>query len=142
MPASLEGCVVVADELVRWGDQDAFGHVNNTVYFRYFETVRIAYFERIGFAAAAGVGPILASTSCRFRRPLRYPDRLRAGAFVSALGDDRLAMQYVVWSEALGDVAATGEGLVVAYDYGAARKCPLPAAVRAAIVGLQPSLAG
>jgi acyl-CoA thioester hydrolase len=144
MPASLETSLeayaVVADELVRWGDQDAFGHVNNTVYFRYFETARIAYFERIGFVAAAGVGPILASTSARFRRPLRYPDRLRAGARVSSLGEDRLTMEYVVWSETLAGFAATGDGSIVAYDYGAGRKCPFPAPVREAIVRLQPEL--
>ncbi len=147
MTLTLETCPVVADELVRWGDQDAFGHVNNAVYFRYFETSRIAYFERIGFdvagaAAGGGVGPILASTSCRFRRPLGYPDRLRAGARIASLGGDRFAMDYVLYSEALADVAATGEGVIVAYDYGARRKCALPAAVRAAIARLQPELAG
>ncbi|HEU4405893.1 MAG TPA: thioesterase family protein [Polyangiaceae bacterium] len=145
MGLSLETCAVVADELVRWGDLDAFGHVNNTLYFRYFETVRIAYFERIGFragGAGAGIGPILASTACRFRRPLGYPDRLRVGARVSTLGEDRLTMEYVVYSEALADVAATGEGVIVSYDYDAGRKCPLPAPVREAIARLEPSLAG
>ena len=47
---------------VAWGDMDAFQHVNNTVYFRYFESARIAYFERLEFMElmqATGVGPIL-----------------------------------------------------------------------------------
>ena len=55
---------------------DAFGHLNNIVYFRYFETARIHYFERCGFMATYEedrIGAILHSTSCRFRRPLHFP---------------------------------------------------------------------
>ena len=48
---ALAGYPLVIDWPVQWGDQDAFGHVNNTIYFRWFETVRIEYFERIGFNA-------------------------------------------------------------------------------------------
>ena len=69
---SLEGYPVVIDEQVVWGEMDAFQHVNNTVYFRYFESARIAYFGAVGYLEwmkAEGSGPILASTRCRFRRP-------------------------------------------------------------------------
>ena len=61
---------VITEQAVIWGDMDAFQHVNNTIYFRWFETARIRYFEEIGFLEhleATGVGPILAETSCRFR---------------------------------------------------------------------------
>ncbi|MCB9785273.1 MAG: acyl-CoA thioesterase [Deltaproteobacteria bacterium] len=119
---------------------DAFQHVNNTVYLRWFESARIACFERTGFDAhmrAHRVGPILAETSCRFRRPLAYPDRVIAGTRISDLGDDRFTMEYAVWSHALGEVAATGTGLVVCYDYAAARRCPLPDAIRAALAALR-----
>ena len=67
---------VVIEMPVRWGDMDAFNHVNNVVYLRYFESARIAYFERLGFGisiAEQGIGPILASTSCEFKFPLTYP---------------------------------------------------------------------
>src|ERR1700679_1275977 len=62
---------------VFWGDQDAFGHVNNNAYFRWFESARIAYSERIGLLdlfRAKRIGPILASISCDYRRQINFPD--------------------------------------------------------------------
>ncbi len=67
---------------VQWGDQDAFGHVNNTVYFRWFESARIAYFARIGLSHALNadpIAPILASISCDYRRPITFPDTVQIG---------------------------------------------------------------
>ena len=67
---------------VAWGEMDAFQHVNNIVYFRYFESARIAYFDKIGiweFMEADGVGPILASTRCSFKIPLAFPDTVTVG---------------------------------------------------------------
>lgn len=131
---------VVIEAPVAWGDMDAFGHVNNTVYFRWFESARIAYLDRIGFrtpGANDGVGPILASTRRRFRRALEYPDTVRVGARVAELGDDRFTHEYVVVSEALGERAAVGGGTVVAYDYDNGEKATLPDAVREAIRRLE-----
>ncbi len=64
---------------VQWGDMDAFQHVNNVVYFRWFESARMRLFEAIGFTGSDVVGPILHSTSCRYRAPIYYPDALVAG---------------------------------------------------------------
>jgi len=127
---------------VAWGDMDALGHVNNTVYFRYFETARIACFDALGFGsedagdAAGAVGPILHSTSCRFRIPLTYPDTVTVGARVGEVGEDRFTMQYRVVSHRHGAVAADGEALVVTYSYAAGRKAPVPDALRAQLDGL------
>ena len=73
---------------VAWGDMDAFGHVNNTRYFRYFETARIAYFTVINVLEQR-IGPITASTSCRFRAPVTFPDRLLVGARLLEFQGDR-----------------------------------------------------
>lgn len=131
---------VTIDVMVSWGEMDAMGHVNNIVYFRYFESARIAYFERIGFLDAmreTGVGPILASTHCRFRIPLTYPDRVVVGASASELKDDRFVMRYRVVSESKNAVAAAGDGLIVSYDYRNERKAPLPPEVRRRIETLE-----
>jgi acyl-CoA thioester hydrolase len=144
MTDSLVGFPIVIDEIVRWGDLDALGHVNNAVFFRYFESARIAYFDRIEFSPKSGhdgTGPILADTRCRFRRPLRYPDRLKVGARVVSLADDRFTMEYAVWSESLATVAAIGEGVIVSFDYGEGRKVTLPEATRRALTALEPHLA-
>ena len=136
MTPLLEGFPVVVEVPVAWGEMDAFGHVNNVVYFRYFENARIEYLRRIGFADAQGVGPILASTGCRFRRPLTYPDTLHVGIRTTEVGADRFTIEYRLVSERLGEVAAEGTGVVVSYDYPNARKAPIPPPVRAAIEGL------
>jgi len=74
----MDGYPVVIEVPVAWGEMDAFGHVNNIVYFRYFESARLAYFYKldlIDMMTKTGIGPILASTSCRFKIPLTYPDK-------------------------------------------------------------------
>lgn len=127
---------VVVEVSVAWSDMDALQHVNNTVFFRCFEEARIAYLRRIALAydgGHEGVGPILASTHCRFRRPVVYPDRLHVGARTVQVEEDRFTMEYRLVSERLEEVAAEGGGVVVAYDYRAGRKAPLPPAVREAI---------
>ena len=132
----LGGFPVVIAVPVAWGEMDAFGHVNNIVYFRYFESARIAYLDAIGFrgdAASGGIGPILASTHCRFRRPLAYPETVRVGARTTEVDQDRFTMEYRIVSDSDGEVAAEGGGVIVAYDYVNTGKTTLPEAVRARI---------
>ena len=118
---------------------DAFRHVNNIVYFRWFESARIAYLDAIGFRGSdSPLGPILASTQCRFRRPLAYPDSVRIGARTTHIARDRFTMEYRVVSDSLGAVAAEGGGVIVAYDYEAGRRADLPADVRARMRDLDP----
>ena len=84
---------------VQWGDLDALGHVNNTRYFTWFESARIALFERVGLAntgADLTVGPLLATTTCDFLRPLHYPDTVVVGARVSRMGNTSFTMEYAV----------------------------------------------
>ncbi len=135
----LDGFPVVIEVPVAWGEMDAYAHVNNTVYFRWFESARIAYFDRVAFRGGGdgGVGPILHSTHCRFRRPLDYPDRVRVGARVTEMGLDRFTMEYRAVSATHELIAADGSGIVVAFDYGAGQKATLPADVRAAIETLE-----
>jgi acyl-CoA thioester hydrolase len=125
---------VVVEIPVAWGEMDAFQHVNNAAYFRYFESARIACFERIGYASSDGldgVGPILAATDCRFRIPLTYPDRLLSGTFVEAIAADRFTMRHAIYSHRQADIAAEGSGRIVSYDYRAGTKAQLPDAIRA-----------
>jgi acyl-CoA thioester hydrolase len=132
----LEGFPVVVELPVFWGDMDYFRHVNNIVFFRYFESARIEYLERIGFreeAQADGAGPILHSTQARFRRPLTWPDTVLVGARTVEVAEDRFTQEYRLVSRAQGQVAAEGGGILVAFDYAANRKVSLPERVRAAI---------
>jgi acyl-CoA thioester hydrolase len=136
MSELLAGFPVTIEIPVAWGEMDAFQHVNNIVYFRYFESGRIAYLEQMGMMeamAAHGVGPILASASCKFKFPLTYPDRVLVGVRVGEIGEDRFVMHYRIVSTRHHRIAAEGEGVIVSYDYQNQRKAVLPAAVRARI---------
>ena len=125
---------------VAWGDMDAFQHLNNVIYFRYFESARIAYFDAIDMLAemeATGVGPILAETRCRFRIPLTFPDTVAVGARVSALAPQGFMMQYAVASRRHGKIAAEGDGRIVTLTYATGSKAPLPEPVRTRIQALE-----
>jgi acyl-CoA thioester hydrolase len=121
---------VVIESDVAWGDMDAFNHVNNTVYFRWFENARIAYFRKLGFIGNKSVGPLLGSTSCRMRVPLAFPDRVAIGARIREAREDRFTMEYAVVSQTHNKVATEGEAVVFSYDHLANRRAPLPAGVR------------
>lgn len=132
---------VTRDIPVAWGDMDALGHVNNTVYFRYFETARLALLEGIEFfppTGAAPIGPILAATDCRFRAPLTYPDTVTAAAWIQTLADDGFTMGYAVFSHLLDRVAAEGTGRIVVYDYAAGKKAPLADTLRDRLAACRP----
>jgi acyl-CoA thioester hydrolase len=103
--------------------------VNNVVYLRWFETARMALFQRLGFTSGTGVGPILHSTSCRYRVPVYAPDDVVAAVRVTDVKADRFALEMSVYSARAGAVAATGDAVIVAYDYEAKRKAAVPAEV-------------
>ena len=129
----MQGFNVIYETPIAWGDMDAFGHVNNTVFFRLFESARMEYLRRINFTGAkARIGPILASTSCVFRRPIMYPDHVKVGARVTEVGFDRFTMSYSI-VKGDGRVAAEGIGVIVSYDYDEHGKTALPEIVREAI---------
>lgn len=139
MNQGFEACQVVIDTPVAWGEMDAFGHVNNTVYFRYFESARIAYFDRVSInesMAETGLGPILASTQCQFKAPLKYPDNIQIATRVTDLAEDRFTMLYYVKSMNTGRVVAQGEGLIVFYDYNNNCKHALPEHIKVQIIAL------
>ena len=137
---AIAGFPVCVSIPVAWGEMDSFGHVNNIIFFRYFETARIAYFDRVGFQESyrsSGVGPILAKTDCRFIAPLTYPDTVLVGARARDLSDDRFTMDYLIKSTTTGSDAAVGSGRIVCYDYERGSKTALPSQVRRAIVDLE-----
>ena len=139
-PAPLLSFPVVISCPVQWGDQDAFGHVNNTIYFRWFESGRIAYFERLGLGhrlSESGIGPILAAINCNYRRPLSYPDTVQIGTRVTKVGNSSLTIAHAVFSERLEGVAAEGDSVVVLLNYGTQKPIRVPDDLRATIAGLE-----
>lgn len=140
----VEGYPIVIKFPVQWGEMDAFRHVNNVVYFRYFENARIAYFEKfdiIGFMKRKGVGPILAETSCRFKMPLTYPDTVLVATKVTAIEKDRFMMDYRVVSTKHKKVAAEADCVIVTFDYRENKKVPVPDDLRRLIMEVENTVA-
>jgi len=96
---------------VRWGDMDAMGHVNNTVYFRYMEQARIAWFESLVPRADAWgeISIVIVNASCNFRRPINYPGTVQVEVFAGAPGGSSVPTFYElkVDEELYADGAAT-----------------------------------
>jgi len=125
---------------VAWGDMDALGHVNNTVYLRWYESSRLVYFERTGLTesmAARAHGPIMARQSIDYRLPVTYPDRVAAETTVTRLGNTSFVMAFRIWGEASGAVVAEGEGVMVMVDYTTGAKVPLDQELAQAIYALE-----
>ena len=138
--AQLTGFPVVVELDVAWGDMDSFGHVNNVVYFRYFEHARVEYLARAGWldrVRDTGVGPIVHSTAARFRKPLAYPDRVAVGARIITLEADRVTFEHRLVSATWNDLAADGQAVVVCFDYRAGTKAAIPHELRARIDALE-----
>ena len=125
---------------VQWGDQDALGHVNNIVYFRWFESVRLAYFHKLASFpehSPDGTGLILAAASCDYHLPLTYPDTVHVGAQVTRIGRTSIQMAYSACSESLQQPVATGDSTIVVFDYQANQPMPVSDAMRAEISQLE-----
>ncbi len=131
---------VIIEIPIAWGDMDAFQHVNNIIYFKYFESARIAYFEKINFLNVmntTGIGPILASTQCKYRIPLAYPDRISVGARVDTMGNESFTMKYSVVSHAHKKAAASGEAMIVTFNYKNNFKTQVPDEIKRSIIELE-----
>jgi acyl-CoA thioester hydrolase len=136
----LEDYPIVIEIPVAWGEMDAFQHVNNVAFFRYFESARIMYSEKLGLhnlKEQTGIGPILGSTSCKYKLPLTYPDTVSVGAKVTDMAEDRFSMAYVVVSHKHQKIAAEGDGVIVMYNYKEGKKTAIPDELRKTILAFE-----
>lgn len=121
---------------IRWGDMDAMGHVNNTNYFRYIESARIAWLEQVeGLPQARGEGPVIVSASMNFLKQLTYPGEIEVRTFVAPPGRSSVEVSHEIrlvnaQGEA-GELHAEGVAKVVWVDFSVGKSAPLPAALRA-----------
>lgn len=114
---------------VRWGDMDAFGHVNNSRYFTYFEQARVIWFERMGvIEPGLSSYPILFDASCRFIRPVTYPATVAIKVYIAEPGNSSFMTYYEL--DVAGEVFATGSSKVVWVDYKTGRSQRFPDTIR------------
>jgi acyl-CoA thioester hydrolase len=117
---------------IRWGDMDAYGHVNNTVYFRYMEQIRCEWIEALGYKVMpGGDGPVIINASCTFLAPLNYPGTVEVQLFVGEPGRSSLPTYYELRLQGSDTLYATGEAKVVWMDTQTGKSVPLPEDLRA-----------
>lgn len=140
MDSTLDRGPVSVSIPVAWGEMDAFQHVNNVVYARWVETARIEYLTRIGLMErmrAEGVGPILARFSIDYRSPVTYPDTVHVGVGTTRIGNSSFTMSFRIWSEAQQAEVASGEQILVLFDYRGERPSPIDDGLRGAIAAVE-----
>jgi acyl-CoA thioester hydrolase len=115
---------------VRWGDMDAMGHVNNTVYFRFMEQTRISWFEALlprGEAWKA-IGIVIVNASCNFRKPLNYPGTVEVRVFSGPPGGSSVPTFYELHLE--NQLYADGAATVVFVDAEKQKPLRIPDRIR------------
>jgi len=125
---------------VRWGDMDARGHVNNTIYYRYFESSRIALFELLNVykePTTALIAPILSYQDCYYKAPLTYPDTIYVGAKIKDIEESKIIIHHSIMSKGLNRIAAEGESHIVWYNYQEKKKAIIPDDLKQEILKLK-----
>ena len=117
---------------IRWGDMDAYGHINNTVYFRYMEQARVEWIEEMQVPVRpGGDGPVIINASCTFLIPMNYPGMVEVRTFIGAIG--RSSCETFAEMRLEGDerIYAEGAAKVVWMNMESGKSIPLPDHVRA-----------
>lgn len=118
--------------VMRWGDMDAMGHVNNTVYFRYMEQARIGWFEALAPRGEAwkSLGIVIVNSSCNFRRPMEYPGTVEVKVFAGPPGGSSVATYYELHVDADPEPYADGAAVVVFVDMQKQKPIRIPDGIR------------
>lgn len=116
---------------LRWGDMDAFGHVNNTSYFRYFEEARFLWMLEQELSLKAESFPVVVTLGSTFLKPLFYPDTLRIELKLSEPGRSSFMVHYYVYSHAQGELVNEGYSKIVWVSATDGKSVPLPDKVKA-----------
>lgn len=118
----------------RWSDNDMLGHVNNVVYYRYFEAAIVRFLMEEGGLDWVN-DPVVAfavESLCRFHRPLSFPEHLEVGIRIEKIGNSSLVYGLSIFSEGIDAPAATGRFVHVFVDRVSEKSAPIPGPIRTA----------
>ena len=123
---------------IRWADNDAYGHVNNTVYYEWFDSAVNQWLVRQGLLDMAAGDPIglVVETGCRFFAPLTFPGDVDVGIGVERLGSSSVTYRVGIFAAGSEQTAAQGHFTHVCVDRASRRPVPLPEAWRTALAEL------
>jgi acyl-CoA thioester hydrolase len=119
---------------VRYGDLDPQGHLNNAKYLSYFETARINYFSHLGLFTPGqsfmDVGVILAEARVTFHAPVQFGMPVKVGVRIGKIGNKSMTVEQNIVRADTGEVMATGQVILVAFDYHTNKSQPVPDEMR------------
>ena len=116
---------------IRWGDMDAYGHVNNTVYFRYMEQARVEWLESVGYRCnAEQEAPVIVHADCSFLLPLGYPGSIEVGVFAGNAGRSSLMTFYELRLQGDDQLYAEGSAKIVWVNPTSGKSVNLPDCLR------------
>lgn len=119
---------------IRWGDMDAYGHVNNTIYFRYMEQARVEWLEAMDIVVRPlGEAPVIINASCTFLVPMTYPGTVEVRTFIGQLGRSSIPTHVEMRLEGDDTLYAEGAAKVVWMDTASGKSVPIPDRVRTAL---------
>ena len=112
----------------RWADNDAYGHVNNTVYYEWFDSAVNAWMVEQGLLDIANGDPIalVVETRCTYAAPLEFPQTVEIGLAVAELGRSSIRYRIGIFAEGSEDSAAEGEFVHVVVDRASRRPVEIP----------------
>lgn len=123
----------------RWSDNDAYGHINNVVYYSYFDTVVNTYLISRG-ALDINKGKVIGlvvETGCNYFRPMSYPEPVEAGLRVAKLGNSSVRYEIALFAQDWQEAAAQGHFIHVYVDRESGRPIEqLPKALREALAAI------
>ncbi len=125
---------------VRWGDMDALGHVNNSAYFVFCESARMAFFgdlDMVEHTDGGARGPALATAGLEFKQQVHHPATLDVGLAVERIGRSSFTLAYGLFRRGEDEVVAVGQSVVVWVAYAAGRSEPLPEVLTDALAAYQ-----
>ncbi|QEL65278.1 acyl-CoA thioester hydrolase [Oryzomicrobium terrae] len=128
---TLKKLVLTTEIPIRWGDMDAYQHVNNTIYFRYMEQARVEWLEALGYKVLPmGAAPVVITANCTFLAPLTYPGTVEVKLYAGDPGRSSVMTWYELRIKGDETLYATGESKVVWMDTATGKSAPIPDELR------------
>lgn len=121
---------------IDWAELDLYGHVNNVAYYKYMQSARIAFSEKMGLTVLNETGKmsfILAASECHYKQKLLYPGTVSIQSEVTEVNNTSFHLQHLLYNQS-GEQVAKGRDVLVLYDYSIDKKVEVPAALREKLI--------
>ena len=124
---------------IDWSEIDLLGHINNLAIMKYIQTARIDFLEKVGIlplSSKTGLGPVLASTSCQFKKQLFYPGMVQVCSRIDQIKNTSFQMRHIVLDQ-VGEQSAEAHDVIVIFNFNKNTKQAIPDIYRERMAKIQ-----